>query len=302
MKSAFALLAVLLLGPTTSPAATAAPPELVDALGDTLHLVDAPLRVISLAPSNTEIVCAVGAGDRLVGVTEYCNYPPQAREVETIGGFSNPNLELIVSLQPDLVLGARFNPLEVLSALRRLDIPVFVLAPRTLEETFTAIRQVGSLTGQAGPASRLETRMRARIEALASVVETIPEESRPRVLWGKLGTPMYTAGPGSFIDDLIRLAGGRNVAADAQTAWFQVGLETIVSRNPQIILVSSVDPDTVGRDVERLRNTPGWEEVDAIVSGRVYHIDLDILGRPGPRLIDGLEILAKTFHPDRFAQ
>ncbi len=302
MKRAFALLAVLLLALTTSPAATAPPPELVDALGDTLRLADAPLRVISLAPSNTEIVYAVGAGDRLVGVTEYCNYPPEAEKVQTIGGFSNPNLELIVSLQPDLVLGARFNPLEVLAALRRLDVPVFVLAPRTLEETFTAIRQVGSLTGRTDPASRLEALMKARIESLTSIVETIPAGSRPRVLWGKLGTPMYTAGPGSFIDDLIRLAGGQNVAADAQTAWFQVGLETIVSRDPQIILVSSVHPETIARDVDRLRKTPGWEDVDAIVNGQVHHVDMDILGRPGPRLIDGLEILAGIFHPARFAQ
>ena len=302
MRSAYALLVIVLLGPAATSAAPAPSPELVDALGDTFRLAPPPLRLVSLAPSNTEIVYAVGAGDRLVGVTEYCNYPPEAEQVETIGGFSNPNLELIVSLRPDLVLGARFNPLEVLSALRRLDIPVFVLAPRTLEETFIAVRQIGFLTGQDDPASELQACMRTRIEALASVVEPIPEESRPLVLWGKLGTPMYTAGPGSFIDDLIRLAGGRNVAADAQTAWFQVGLETIVSRNPQIILVSSVDPETIGRDVERLRNTPGWEEVDAIVAGRVYHVDLDILGRPGPRLIDGLEILAKIFHPDRFAQ
>ncbi|MDP6778222.1 MAG: helical backbone metal receptor, partial [Candidatus Latescibacteria bacterium] len=129
MRRPFVLLVVLLLCLEALPVAASQLPALVDALGDTLHLPDTPRRIVSLAPSNTEIAYAVGAGDRLVGVTGYCNYPPEAGSVKTIGGFSDPNLELIVSLRPDLVLGARFNPLEVLSGLRRLDIPVFVLAP-----------------------------------------------------------------------------------------------------------------------------------------------------------------------------
>ncbi|GAG52585.1 unnamed protein product, partial [marine sediment metagenome] len=210
-----------------------------DALGETVVLKGPASRIVSLAPGNTEILYAIGAGDRVVGVTDYCNYPPEATRTLKVGGFSNPSLEGIVALRPDLVLAARFNPLALLEGLRQLGIPVFALAPGTMGEALQAVRQVGKLVGLAPSAARLEASLKARVQAVNSLVETIPMSARPRVLWGRLDAPMYTAGPGSFIGSLIRLAGGANIASDAASDWIQVGLETIVARNPEVIIVSS---------------------------------------------------------------
>jgi len=276
------------------------PLSLTDALGHTVTLNACPKRIVSLAPSNTEILYAIGVGNRVVGVTSYCNYPDEAAQKPQVGGFSNPNLEQIVSLRPDLVLAARFNPLDVLEALRRLNIPVFALAPATIAEALQTLRTVGLLTGEQASAAQLEAAQQTRFQAIEQTVAEIPEAHRPRVLWGRLEAPMYTAGPGSFIGSLIRLAGGTNIAADADADWVQIGLETIVTRNPQIIIVSDHTPGDIEKGLERLRKAPGWTTVDAIASGRVYSINLDLLGRPGPRLINGLEALAHILHPHRF--
>ena len=296
-----ALCALLLPALASALQAGDLPLTLTDALGDTVTLKAYPQRIVSLAPSNTELLFAAGAGDRVVGVTEYCDHPPEAARKTKIGGFSNPSLEQIVALQPDLVLAARFNPLDVLEGLRRLDIPVFALAPKTLEEVLQTLRQIGRLSGQEEAAQKSEAALRARVEAVRKTVEDLSASARLRVLWGQLKAPMYTAGPGSFIDDLIRLAGGINIAADAGSGWPQIGLETLVDRNPQAIVVSS-GREQIEKDLVRLRQTSGWKTVDAIESGRVYHLDLNLLGRPGPRLVDGLEALARILHPDRFPQ
>ena len=292
--------ALLILAPYSPALAGDFPLNLTDALGHTVTLNASPKRIVSLAPSNTEILYAIGAGNRVVGVTSYCNYPDGAAQKPQVGGFSNPNLEQIVSLRPDLVLAARFNPMDVLEALRRLNISVFALAPATIAEALQTLRTVGLLTGELTSAVQLEAALQARFQTIEQTVAAIPETHRPRVLWGRLEAPMYTAGPGSFIGSLIRLAGGTNIAADADADWIQIGLETIVARNPQVIIVSDHTPGDVEKSLDRLRKTPGWKTVDAIASGHVYSINLDLLGRPGPRLIDGLEALAHTLHPHRF--
>ena len=275
------------------------PVEATDALGDRITLTAYPERIVSLAPSNTEILFALGAGDRIVAVTNYCDYPPEVERLPRIGGFSDASLELIVSVQPDLVLAARLNPLEALESLKRFDIPVFVLAPSTLEETIRIIRQTGRLIGSDEAADRLTKQLEARIEAVRKTVSAIGQEDRPRVIWGRLSAPFYSAGPGSFIDDLIRTAGGRNIIGSGNT-WPQIGLETVVDRNPEVIIVSVESPERIPEEIARLRETSGWKTIDAVKTGRVYHLDLDLLGRPGPRLVDGLERLAALLHPDRF--
>lgn len=276
------------------------PVSLSDALGRIVALETVPLRIVSLAPSNTEILYALGLGERVVGLTEYCDYPPEATTKPKIGGFSNPNLEQIVSFSPHLVLGARFNPVEVLDALHELGIPIFAIAPTTLEETLQTLAQVGKLTGRIDQATELESSLRDRIAKITISVEKIPAEKRPKVLWGQLKAPMYTAGPGSFIHDLITSAGGRNIASDTGTAWPQLGLETLVTRDPDLIIVSGKKPDAIEKDVSRLQEMSGWKSIDAIRNRRVYEISLDLLGRPGPRLVTGLETLAHLLHPEQF--
>jgi iron complex transport system substrate-binding protein len=158
------------------------------------------------------------------------------------------------------------------------------------------IVQIGRLTGHAAQADSLVRRMRQSIDRVRRAVATVPDSARPLVLWGRLEAPMYTAGPGGYLNDLIRLAGGRNIAADATADWPQMGLETIVARNPDVIIVSGGDAD-IDRDLKRLRNTGGWQTVSAVVQGRIYNVDPNLLQRPGPRIVQGLEQLCRILHP-----
>lgn len=292
-------LIVSLILAVTCPTSADLPIEDTDALGDRITLNAYPERIVSLAPSNTEILFALGAGDRIVAVTKYCDYPPEVERLTRIGGFSDASLELVVSVQPDLVVAARLNPLEALESLKRFDIPVFVLAPFTLEETIQAIRQTGRLIGRDEAADRLTKQLEARIEAVRKTVSAIGQEDRPRVIWGRLAAPFYSAGPGSFIDDLIQTAGGTNIIGSGNT-WPQIDLETVVDRNPEVFIVSVESPERIPEEIARLRETSGWKTIDAVKTGRVYHLDLDLLGRPGPRLVDGLERLAALLYPGRF--
>jgi iron complex transport system substrate-binding protein len=282
--------------PTGPVAAADFPVTLTDALGHAVTLETQPQRIVSMAPSNTEILFALGAGTQVAGVTTYCNYPPAAAKKPNVGEFSRSSLESIVSLNPDLVLAARFNPMEVLEGLRRLGIPVFALAPSRFTDILDTVDQIGRLSGHAATSDSLVRSMRVRVEAVRSAVATVPDSARPLVLWGRLKAPMYTAGPGGYLNDLINLAGGRNLAADARADWPQIGLETIVSRNPDVIIVSGGDSD-IDRDLERLRGTGGWQGVQAVIQGRIYNVDPDLLQRPGPRIVQGLEQLCRVLHP-----
>ena len=298
----FLVLCLTLFGLQSTLLAEPFPITLSDALGRETTVAKAPVRIISLAPSNTEILYSLGLGDRVVGVTDYCDFPAEALTRTKIGGFSNPNLEQIVSLSPDLVLAARFNPVEVLDALHELGFPVFALAPSTLEEALLTVTQVGQLTGSEPQSLELLTGLRARVARVEAEVRKISSDGRPKILWGQLKAPMYSAGPGSFIHDLVTRAGGQNIAADTGAAWPQLGLETLVTRNPDIIIVSGQDSVAIRESVERLRQTAGWKSIAAIVTGSVYEVSLDLLGRPGPRLVSGLESLAILLHPEKFAR
>lgn len=274
------------------------PITLGDALGAQVRLGAPPIRIVSLAPSITEILFAVGAGGLVVGVTDFCDYPPEARFREKIGGFSNPSLEKIAALNPDLVLAARHNPRELLDRLRDLGTPVFALNPSTVDEVAEAVGTVGRLTGRGERADSLAFLMRSRIQAVVDKVRDLP--TRPRVLWCELKAPTYSAGRGSFIGDLIELAGGTNLAADAGVTWPQLGLEAIVAMDPEVILTSSDRADELPSLVASLRQRAGWGNVTAVRQGAVRYVDLDLIGRPGPRIVDGLLAIAQAIYPELF--
>ena len=278
---------------------TVLPMTVKDDLGFELTFSAYPSRIVSLAPSNTEILYAVGAGDRVVGVTTYCDYPPEVRDKEQIGGFTDPNVEKIVSLKPDLVLAVRGNPRIMLETLRKLNLPVFAVEPESLEGVLEATSKVGKLVGRSEVADSLVSAMQSRIRAVAAVVDTVPLERRPRVLWGGWTTPIYTAGPGSLIDDLIRAAGGVNIAADAESTWPQYDLETVVVRDPQVILSGYMEEkESLERAKEELKKWDGWRNISAVRTGRIYAIGTDLIGRPGPRVIEGLERMASVLYPE----
>jgi iron complex transport system substrate-binding protein len=280
---------------------TKSPIEITDQLGRAVKLDKIPQRIISLAPSNTEILFALGLADRVVAVTDYCNYPPEAKEKPSIGGFSTPNIEKIVALSPDLVLAASIQQKQVIPSLVQRGITVFALAPKTLDEVLEAITLVGKITGKGGEASGLVAEMKNRIKAVTDKTDSLSQEQRPRVFYITWHDPLMTAGAGTLHDELIQKAGGTNVARDL-TGYAGITLEAVIEASPEV-MVAGVGMGT-GADAPfqfamtepRLRNT------DARLHNQVYAIDVDLVGRAGPRIVDALEQLARFIHPELFKE
>jgi len=276
------------------------PLTLTDDLGHEVTLSAMPQRVVSLAPSNTEILFAVGAGDQVVGVTQYCNYPSEAQNREQIGGFSAKtiSIEKIVALEPDLVLAAGEIHQPVIEALEKLNIPVYSLDPNTLDEVYTEIELVGRMTGHEEQAAQTVEEMKSRVAAVTERVTTIPQEDRLTVYWEVFDEPRMTTGPSTFTGQLIELAGGVNIFADVSEDYPQISDEVVIERNPAVIM----GPDTMGDKltIETVAQRPGWDQVAAVQNGRIYLFDGDMVSHSGPRLAQVLEVMAEALYPDLF--
>jgi iron complex transport system substrate-binding protein len=268
--------------------------EITDDAGRRVSLPERVDRVISLAPNLTEIVFAIGGGDRLVGNTTYCDYPAEAKAVAKVGDSLQPSLERIIALRPQVVLISTASQLEVFTQqLHNQNIAVFVTDPRDLEGIFQTIEQVGQIFGQAEQANQLVTKLRER----TSAVEQAVKDTKPvRVFYQVSGEPLYTLGKDAYLTDLIRRAGGVSVTADVPGAWPRYSNESALAAKPEaIILPTGGSMGAANSSVtEALRNSP------AVLAGRVYKINDDYLARPGPRLIDGLEAMAHALHPEAF--
>lgn len=266
----------------------AAERTVTDELGRSVKVPAQPQRIVSLAPSITEILFALGVGDRVAGVTSYCDYPQEARQKPPVGDTLKPSVEKMIALKADLVIISTASQVEAsFRRLEELGIPVYVSNPRNIDDVIESIAKIGELIEARERANQLTAELRRRV---ATVQSRIAEAPRPSVLV-ILGTePLITAGAASFINDLITRAGGRSISADDNADYPQYSVETVIARRPEIILLQ-----TGGSELsERLRQTP------AARSNRVYHIDDDLLLRPGPRIVDGLERLATKFHPELF--
>jgi len=269
--------------------------KVIDGYGRTVSIPQSVMRIISLAPSVTEILYAIGVGERLVGVDDFSDYPEEARAKAKIGSYLEPDLEKIVALKPDLILASDITSREMVLNLEEKGLTVLVLAPKTLREVIHDIRLVGLITGNADEANALAERLEKKINTITSKISN-SSARRPSVYLEYY--PYWSFGPGSFGHDLILMAGGRNVAEGALVAYPEVSNEFIVGSNPEIIIFT-VGPHakTTIQDIE---NRPGWRNIDAVRNARIYTIDDDILSRPGPRLVDALEQLAKIIHPELF--
>ncbi|MFH1007970.1 MAG: cobalamin-binding protein [Candidatus Latescibacterota bacterium] len=259
-----------------------------------------PKRIVSTAPNVTEILFVLGLGDRVVGVSEFCNYPEAARSVAKIGGFSNPSVEAIVALEPDLVVGSWGNPMEMVDHIRRLHIGWIGVKIQSVEEVFAAMEIIGERTGKSVQAKKLVAGYRSRIRKITEYTELLTPEQRPRIFWGGWHEPIYTAGPGSYINDLIEMGGGRNVAENASGPWPRYGMEAIVAADPEVFLCGH-DPEGYATDaeaLEALRARSGWRDITAVRTGRVHLMRSDAFLRPGPRLVDALEQMVETIHPN----
>jgi iron complex transport system substrate-binding protein len=286
--------------PSTPAAQTSFPMTVTDMLGRQVRLERPPERLVSLAPSNTEILFALGLGDKVVGVTQYCDFPEEARNKPKIGGFATADIERIVSQSPDLVLATRIHQKDVIPALERVGLKVFGVNAITVSDVLESIGLTGRISGEVSAADKLIAEFKTRMSAVVTRTGSLPAEQRPRVLYINWADPIKTAGRDTFADDLITKAGGVNVAADL-SSYSTISLETIIDRNPQVIIVSGMG-DNRRKTYNAIMSETRLGGVEARVKGQVYEIDSPLIERPGPRLILALEQVAKFLHPEIFGK
>jgi iron complex transport system substrate-binding protein len=273
---------------------TASRRQVTDDSGKLVSMPPRVDRVVSLAPNLTEIVFAVGAADRLVGRTSYCDFPAEAKAVAEVGDTLHPSLERIIALKPQVVLVSTASQLEAFTnQLQGHDIAVFVTDPHDLEGVFRSIEQIGDILGQANQAKEVVEKLRSRARV---VQEKVKDASPVRVFYQLSEKPLYTAGKDSFVNDLIRRAGGISVSGDVPGAWPRYSDESALATRPQAIILPS--GGSMG-DINTKVAKP-LEESPAALQGRVYKINGDHLVRPGPRALDGLEEMAHALHPEVF--
>ncbi len=273
------------------------PGVFADDLGREVTLEEVPSRIVSVSPACTEILFALGLGDKVVGVTEFCDYPEEALEKEKIGTFTTPNLEAIVALNPDLVLATGGVQAEVLGRMEELGLTVYAVNPTTFDETLATILEVGEITGATRRADEIVTDMNQRAVEVARRVSEMEArgKARPRVFFEiYYENNVWTVGKGSIISDLIRLAGGENIGDLESGDYYEFSVEALMSQNPQVYLVGSGSMFNPGDITSR----PGWDRMDAVRDGRVYVIEENLLYRTGPRLIEGLEAVHAALYPE----
>ena len=271
---------------TTSPGVT-----VVSVVDDRDNHIDVPLnpqRIVSLTPANTELLFAIGAGDQVVGVTSYCNFPKQASKVTRVGGFLSKgiSLEAIVALKPDLVL-AGLSHKDVAEELRELGLTCLEIEPQTLDKIRATIVMLGKVTKHDSQATQLADELKNREQKIRERAVAIPPSERQRVFYQVWPDPVMTAGRGSFIDQLLDIAGCENVFGDLDSPFPQISDEVVLQRDPQVIIGPQKGDLKLLK--EKIRDRPGWSAMSAVKEDRIYFVDEDIVSRPGPRVVDALE-------------
>lgn len=291
MTRAWSAVMFLLLGVSLPAAAF----TVRDMLGREVTLGAPPRRIVSLVPSATEILFALGADDRLAGVTDYCDFPPAARGKPSVGGMVNPSLEAIITLRPDLVIATNEgNREETFEQLRRLGIPTYLVSAHRVADVTTLIVRLAELTGTSETARAMVARLGARIDAVRKAVARRP---RLRVLYVVWPEPLIVPGREALVTELIQLAGGESVTGGDTDAYPRFSLEAAVARNPEVIILATHGAGTGAIDREK------WERLrhlSASRAGRIHAADGNLLHRYGPRVVDGLEELARALHPEAF--
>ncbi len=258
---------------------------ITDDFGRNVTIEEIPGRIISLSPTNTEILFAIGAGNRVVGVTEYCNYPEEAKEKPVIGGVSTVSIEKVVALDPDLVLGDELNGKETFGRLEELNITVVGLNPVNISEIMDDIMLVGRITGEETNATALIANMTQRMEEIKNKTRDVKRPTVAQVTWHD---PIWVAGGGTVQNELIKIAGGENAFSDIKD-WDTVSLEEFIDRNPDVIIVS-VGHGVVGmQSYDYILSEERLKVVKAVKNDRVYAIDADVISRAGPRIVNATE-------------
>jgi len=294
----FTLLFILSLFPLFSLANSIGYPlKVIDDTGTVVTITQEPQRLISTAPSNTEILFALGLGDKVVGITNYANYPEEARKIEKIGEISPLNLEKIASLKPDLILAYPGLQLKEIPQLRELGFNVLGIEPLTIKETLKSIKMIANVCGISEKGKALVEDLSQRADKIKSEVSKITIPDRPKVFVGGTYETIYTPGEGTLFNELITLAGGENIASSLP-GWVKISPEFVAEAEPDIIIipVGVMNPGEESKIKEDISQRPGWSNIPAIKTQSIFIVNEDLFYRAGPRLIDGLELLYEIFY------
>ena len=309
-RKMFTWLAILLVlttliagcSPAATPTVVSTPTvgslTLTDGLGRNVIFDQPAQRIVSIAPSNTEVLFAIGAGAQVIGRDEFSDYPDQAKQLPSVGGgYGALDMETMVSLKPDLVLASQLTPAEQVQAIEKLGLKVFLLPnPNTIEDMFANLLEVGKITGTEAQAQTLIDGLKTRVVAVDAKVAAV--QQKPVVFYELDSTDPnapWTAGPGSFIDALINRAGGVNLGAKLKDSYAQISIEQLLVDQPDIIIAG--DYTWGGVTAEAIKARQSWADLQAVKQDKVYIFDDNLISRPGPRLVDGLEAMEKLLHP-----
>jgi iron complex transport system substrate-binding protein len=272
--------------------------EVIDRLGRVVRIPIDPVRVVSLAPSVTEVVFALGQDQKLKGVTQFSNYPPEAKNFPRVGSYVHLDVEKIVSLRPDLCLAIKDgNPIDAIRRLEGLNIPVYAVDPRNLDAVMEMISDIGNLLDAVRQAEMIIKDMKERIEKVKTLVSRIQE--RPKVFFQIGVAPIVSVGTQTFLHELITLAGGYNLTQGG-VSYPRMTVEQVLAMGPDVLIITSM---TRGQSFDAVRaQWKRWESIPAVKNNRIYLVDSDIVDRPSPRLVDGLEMLVHYINPELLKQ
>jgi iron complex transport system substrate-binding protein len=274
---------------------------LKDDLGFPFVVGSPPQKIISLAPNITEILFSLGLGEKVSGVTRYCDYPPQAKEKEKIGGIIDLSIERIKALNPDLVIGFRGNPLQSLDRLRKLGLSVFVLdIGEDIESVLLIIQKIGAITRSEKEAEALVQSLRKKYDETRSALENVEHE--PKVFLSIHGPGFWTCGKESFLNDLVTKARGVNIAGNISRKWLLYSQEQLINENPEIIVILSRSQEEFIEAKKSLESKSYFKRIKAVSSGKIFFLDQNLATRPGPRLVDALAELGRLLHPESFKE
>lgn len=283
-------------GKVSDPGNEKAKIEITDIKGKKVLLDKIPERIVSLSPTNTEIVFALGAGEKLVGVTSYCDYPEEAKLIDKIGDFENPNIELIKKMNPDLVLAGGFLQEDLMAALEGLNIPVASTEAAGVETIFDSIAMIGKLVGEETNAEELINSIKKDIE---DIENNVMNQEKPKVFYLVWKDPLFTAGQGTYINEIIQIAGGQNIAAVVE-GWAQYSFEELLKQNPDLLIAAYHSTDE-GMRKEDIMNDELFSKLPCVKDGKIHVMsDDNIVSRPGPRVVEAIREMAEAMHSDAF--
>ncbi len=294
----FFILLSLLAGMAVGCQAEFAPGTYTDDTGREVSIDEVPQRIVSFGPSITEILFALGLEEKVVGVSDYSDYPEAAKLKPSVGSAYAPSIENLVALEPDLVFTLEHKELN--SQLEALGMTFIIIEPKDIDEILRDIELMGMVTDTEDEAEELVESMEDTIADVLDLVEGAPEVSVFFIVDATDLTLPWTAGPGSFIDALITMVGGENIAAEAAGDWVQLSIEQVVGSDPDLIIIQTMTGGMPTVSIETLEEHPIWGEMRAVREGNIFLINGDLVSRPGPRIIQGLEEIARIVHPELF--